>query len=77
MCNHAELDAWLDFQRGERVSHTRHNCTECKQPIPQEDDLIEWDDGSGFLCEACAAADGSLVSHYCDGCGLHLDSCDC
>lgn len=54
--NHDELQAWLDFRRTERASHNPIHCTECHCEIPTTDDVIEWVDGSGRICAACALA---------------------
>ncbi len=47
------LDAWTAFREGEKVYPIVNVCTECGEEIPEEDDVIEWEDG-GRICEECA-----------------------
>ena len=36
-------------------------CTECQREIPATEDVIEWLDGSGRICEACAQASEDAI----------------
>lgn len=51
-----DYEAWIAFRKGEQVDRRANTCTECRRPIPETDDCIEWQDGSGFICEKCADA---------------------
>lgn len=56
-----DYDAWMAFRRGETVDRRPNICTECRKPIPDADDCIEWQDGSGFICERCASRNEDAV----------------
>jgi hypothetical protein len=49
------------------VTDNEYPCTECGGIT---DGGITWDDGSGYLCQACADADAdAIVSNQTDVCG--------